>query len=50
MLAHGLSDGVDLTATLAARNELPRRPTRIATAGAGASTAIAAWSSAAVGR
>jgi hypothetical protein len=50
MLAHALSDGADLVATLSARNRLPSRPARIATAVAGASTAIAAWSSAVLGR
>jgi hypothetical protein len=50
MLAHALADGTDLAATLAAQRRLPTRPARFATVVAGASTAIAAWSSAALGR
>jgi hypothetical protein len=50
MLAHALADGADLAATLAARRDLPARPARVATLVAGASTAIAIWSSAVLGR
>jgi len=50
MLAHLLADGTDLAATLAAAARLPGRPARVATVVSGASTAIAAWSSAALGR
>jgi hypothetical protein len=50
MLAHLLADGTDLAATLAATSRLPGRPARVATVVAGASTAVAAWSSAALGR
>ena len=50
MLAHLLADGTDLVATLAADDRLPSRPARVATLVAGASTAVAAWSSAALGR
>jgi hypothetical protein len=50
MLAHALADATDLTATLAAKRRLPARPARVATLVAGASTAIAVWSSAALGR
>jgi hypothetical protein len=50
MLAHALADGTDLAATLAAQRRLPTGPARFATVVAGASTAIAAWSSAALGR
>jgi len=50
MLAHALADGTDLAATLAARGKLPGKPARIATIVAGASTVIAAWSAAALGR
>jgi len=50
MLAHLLADGTDLAATLAAAGRLPGRPARVATAVAGASTAVAAWSSATLGR
>jgi hypothetical protein len=50
MLAHALADGADLAATLSARRRLPSKPARIATIVAGASTAVAAWSSAALGR
>jgi hypothetical protein len=50
MLAHALADGTDLAATLAAQRRLPTRPARFATVVAGASTAIAVWSSAALGR
>ena len=50
MLAHLLADGTDLAATLAAAGRLPGRPARVATVVAGASTAVAAWSSATLGR
>jgi hypothetical protein len=50
MLAHTLADGTDLVATLAAKDRLPGRPAQFATLVAGASTAVAAWSSAALGR
>jgi hypothetical protein len=50
MLAHALADGADLAATLSARSRLPSKPARIAATVAGASTAVAAWSSAALGR
>src|SRR4051794_40662313 len=40
MLAHMLADGSDLAATLAATGRLPRRPARVATVVAGASTAV----------
>jgi hypothetical protein len=50
MLAHLLADGTDLAATLAATSRLPGRPARVATVVAGASTVVAAWSSAALGR
>jgi hypothetical protein len=50
MLAHTLADGADLVATLAAKDRLPGRPARFATLVAGASTAVAAWSAAALDR
>jgi len=42
---HAIADGADLMATLAARRHLPTSGVVFATAMAGASTAVAAWSS-----
>ena len=41
MAAHAVADGVDLAATLAARDRLPQSGFRFATAMAGGSTAVA---------
>src|SRR3954468_17021906 len=43
-----LADGTDLAPALAASSRLPGRPARVATVAAGASTAVAAWSPAAL--
>src|SRR4051795_11959633 len=48
--AHALADGVDLVATWAARDGLPRRRARFAMGVAGASTAIGALAAARLGR
>jgi hypothetical protein len=49
MLAHTLSDGTDVAATLAARGDLARRQLVFALTVAGVSTAIAGWSAATLG-
>ncbi len=50
MLGHLLADGTDLVATLADRDRLPGRASKLAVPIAAVSTAIAAWSAAALGR
>jgi hypothetical protein len=48
MAAHALSDGVDLVATMAARDRLPAPQAVLATLVAAASSAVGAWAAAAL--
>ena len=50
MAAHAISDGVDLVATLAARDELPAGPAAFAVLMAGGSTAIGVAAALRLGR
>jgi hypothetical protein len=48
MAAHAVADGVDLVATVVARDGLPPRQAVFATLVAAASTAVGAWSAVAL--
>jgi hypothetical protein len=50
MLAHAIADATDLAATAAGRGDLPAKPSRTALIVAGASTAVAVWTAAALAR